>query len=153
MAEHPLVRDDLYLIQDFILTKAALFLARDAAASEFRFELDTVRVLSAHKWWDRNAFLLDYTLARYIAALEAVPPSDGDASEADGFVRDFTDAVRIEQFEGARTKWMSSRPDGEPATQLLPSTLALFERLLRLKKNRAIGTAADFLPGPYTPSA
>lgn len=64
---HPLERDDVPLIEDFLLTKVTLLMTQNAPIAEWLFEIEAMAVLSGERW-ERIHFLLGYTVARLIAA-------------------------------------------------------------------------------------
>ena len=151
--QHPLTRADTVLVQDYMLTKVTLLLAQNAPAHEWHFEIEAMRATSTDTLKDRNDFLLDYTLSRYIAAFErdittapAAPPS-GAAGYLGSFARAFTDAVRAENFRAAASIWTASRNTDDvgvgPHSDL---TLALLNALLTVASSPVPATTTQHIP-------
>ncbi|SDZ56353.1 DUF952 domain-containing protein [Herbiconiux ginsengi] len=131
----PLDSDDIEVVQDFMVTKTMLLVAREADVVEWRFEYEAARAASEQRW-DRNHFLLDYTLARLLVAIgvEAVLVST--------FPKDFLDEVRAERFAEARTLWLSLQSQVNTTVTLLAALTAERGRAEQLRR-------IDSIPRPY----
>ena len=66
--KHPLQQEDYHLIQDYLITKAVMCLATNASLAEWEHEIAGIQEATGEQWLRRNALLLDYTLARILAA-------------------------------------------------------------------------------------
>jgi len=148
---HPLLRDDLRLIQDFMLTKITLLLAQNASGDEWAFEIRTMQELSGVPWDAHNGLLFDYTLARFIAAGSSQgEPVDESAQPANSplgsLVTNFIDSVNDEDNVQAHRVWDLVTPE-DRAT----ATFALVARLQnKLKDGNSHGDLAARFPAPIT---
>jgi hypothetical protein len=157
MFVHPLARADEHLIQDFMLTKVAILLARRADSAEWQFELDAMDEQSEGGASDEHAFLFVYTAARYYvavtradaAALFSVDTADA-ASPA--FFGAFTAAVAANDTVSARALW-SAAPFSAEHTVATPAihriAFTFLDRLAVSEPDFVASTVADFLPDPY----
>lgn len=129
--KHPLVRGDDALVQDIVLTKVTLLLAQNSSGEEREFEIAAMRDLSKQMWEQRNAFLFDFTLARFAIALLTII----DRQEP---YAPFVNAVR---------NGTPARPRGESLNRTASGPLL---DLLRANSSAATGRGQlDSLPGPY----
>lgn len=130
----PLDSDDIEVVQDFMVTKAMLLVAREADVVEWRFEYEAARAASEQRW-DRNHFLLDYTLARLLVAIgvEAVLVST--------FPKNFLDEARAERFAEARTLWLSLQSQVNTTVTLLAALTAERGRAEQLRRIDSIPRA------------
>lgn len=129
---------DGFALQDYLLTKTVLLLNRDAHPSEWAFECRTLRAASG-RYWNRNAFLLDFTLGRHLAVRDDDPVA--------GFVRYFTGSIRSGAGSSARTIWAAERyradADPDATTTALLTPLVSHGRWIRRTDY------LHLLPGPY----
>lgn len=150
-APHPLATDDTHLIQDYLVTKLTFFLAAGADDGEWQHELDEQQSISGEQWERQNAFLLDYTVARFLAASDR-PDADDTLLRPDGrFVREFVRAVDLQDHVNAEALWnemnetaasIETGADAPSAIHLLPE---LRTQAGRLDLSRAVGN----LPPEY----
>ena len=151
---HPLTRGDDALTQDFMLTKVTLLLARGASAREWDFEIEAMRATATDQSRDRIAFLLDYTLARYIAAFDqSVPSAPPPAVTAplSSFARAFTDAVCAENFRVSENIWSASRDIDDPATvPRCDLTRTLLDALRSLASSPVRAQTSTHIPAAYS---
>lgn len=153
---HPLTRGDDALTQDFILTKVTLLLAHGASAREWDFEIEAMRATTTDQARNRIAFLLDYTLARYIAAFDQNAHTAPDATvpaaaRLSSLAREFTDAVHAENFRASGNIWSASQDIDDPAT--VPTrnfTLTLLDALRSLASSPVRGQTWPHIPAAYS---
>ncbi|TFB63069.1 hypothetical protein E3N86_05465 [Cryobacterium sp. Hz7] len=159
MFVHPLARTDQHLIQDFMLTKIALLLARHAERSEWIFEMRAMDEKAREGSSGGPAFLFVYTVARYyIAVTRTQPEAPADTGRLgkprSTFVDDFTDAVAANDPQRALSLWVTSPFSvktgvAAPATQEL--AFGFIDRLTDSEPAVTANNVADFLPDPFVP--
>ena len=156
---HPLTRGEDALTQDFILTKVTLLLADGASAREWDFEIEAMRATTTDEARNRIAFLLDHTLARYIAAFgqnahaapDAAAAAPAAAAHLTSLAREFTDAVHAEDFRASGNIWSAIRDIGAPAT--VPTcdlTLTLLDALRSRASSPVRGQTWSPIPAAYS---
>jgi hypothetical protein len=159
---HPLARDDEHLIQDFMLTKVALLLSRNARPEEWAFEMVLMDSSARDAKRGDHPFLFLYTVVRYCLAItHADAAARGGAHEisvasslgATPFLADFAAAVFFDDSRCAFSLWAAS----PLATGTNVSSVAiqrvvfdLLGRVARLTELPHATSAADFLPDPYS---
>lgn len=154
---HPLARTDQHLIQDFMLTKITLLLARHAEHAEWEFELTAMDDKSREGSSQGHAFLFIYTVARYYVAVTRAH-ADSNTSETgpdrdeSTFFGDFIDAVASNNPKRALTRWFSTEIGAEtdiaaPAIRQL--ACEFLDRLTISAPDFIASDVADFLPDPY----
>lgn len=151
MLTHPLADDDYHLVQDYLATKITFLLAKNSDHDEWEHEIRTQELTVGHEWGQRNAFLFDFTLARFLRALtmaspEATPTTPG-VGQNDRFVGDFCDVVTHHPL-AAEAMWRDHNGDsrGAETGARLPSTMALLMRLLRVAPASDLRAAVQHLP-------
>ncbi len=154
---HPLARTDQHLIQDFMLTKITLLLARHAEHAEWEFELTAMDDKSRERSSQGHAFLFIYTVARYYVAVtrahaEFNTSETGPDRDESTFLGDFIDAVASNDPTRALTRWFSTDFSAEtdiaaPAIRQL--AFDLLDRLTVPAPDFIASDVADFLPDPY----
>lgn len=160
MFVHPLARSDQHLIQDFMLTKIVLLLAREADEAEWVFEMKAMDDKASGSDSRDNVFLFIYTVTRYYIGVLRAQAEGSDAAERmpalTPFLSTFTHAVATHASQHALELWTLS-PFGLEATVAAPTIQRLtFEFLRPLNipaADPAASNAADFLPYPYRPDA
>lgn len=158
MFVHPLARSDQHLIQDFMLTKIVLLLARKADEAEWVFEMKAMDDRASGSDTRGNPFLFIYTVTRYyIGVSRAHAEMSGTAemvSALTPFLANFRDAVAADASQHALAVWTMS-PFGLEADVAAPTIQRLaFEFLRQLSIPAAdlvASSVADFLPWPYRP--
>ncbi|TFC30280.1 hypothetical protein E3O53_10175 [Cryobacterium sp. TMT2-18-3] len=159
MFVHPLARTDQHLIQDFMLTKIALLLARHAEREEWVFEMRAMDEKAREGSSGGPAFLFVYTVARYYIAVtctqsEAPVDTGSFGKPRPTFVDDFTGAVAANDSQRALSLWMTSPFSLETsvaasATQQL--AFGFIDRLTVPETELIASNVADFLPDPFIP--
>lgn len=151
MLTHPLADENYHLVQDYLATKITFLLAKNSGLDEWEHEIRTHELTAGHEWGCRNAFLFDFTLARFLGALSTASPQATAATpgigQNDRFVIDFCDVVTHRPL-AAEAVW-SNHNGASPATEngaRLPSTMALLMRLLRVAPNSDLRNAVQHLP-------
>ncbi|TIH29489.1 hypothetical protein [Subtercola vilae] len=150
---HPLVRRDQHLIQDFLLTKITLLLARQATASEWAFEVNSVREISGQYWADSNQLLLDYTLARVLFALHASEKVEGtdifDDEPREESVHLFISAVGADDLSTAVMVWAAVEPAASQTNEMARDdfTTDLINAVGTLGRHRSLQGLSEHLPG------
>ena len=151
MLTHPLADDDYHLVQDYLATKMTFLLAKNSGSDEWEHEIRTQELTVGHEWGQRNAFLFDFTLARFLGALTItspeVTPTTPGVGQNDCFVGDFCDVVSRHPLS-AEAMWRDHNgdsPGGETGMRL-PSTMALLMRLLRVAPRSNLRAAVQHLP-------
>ncbi len=157
MFVHPLARTDQHLIQDFMLTKITLLLARHAEHAEWEFELRAMDGKSREGSSQGHAFLFIYTVARYYVAVtrayaESNTSEAGSDRDESTFFGDFIDAVASNDPKRALTRWFSTEISAEtdiaaPAIRQL--AFEFLDRLTMPASDFIASDVADFLPDPY----
>lgn len=144
---HPLESEDYSIVQDHLVTRIALLATTGSEHDEWDRELLAIRHDSADAWGHHVAFLLDFTLARFVALAlrESVDLVSDEWSTA------FVTAVSDQDYLIADEVWASAnraaavRDDG-----LLETTRAL-RRLI--PTGRLVPTGLDDeLPPEYYPA-
>lgn len=154
MLTHPLADDDYHLVQDYLATKITFLLAKNSGSDEWEHEIRTQELTVGHEWGQRNAFLFDFTLARFICALTItspeVTPTTPGVGQNDRFVGDFCDVVTHHTLS-AEAMWRDHNGDsrGVEAGTCLPSTMALLMRLLRVAPRSNLRAAVQHLPAEH----
>ena len=154
---HPLARTDQHLIQDFMLTKITLLLARHAEHAEWEFELTAMDDKSREGSSQGHAFLFIYTIARYYVAVTRAHAESNDSEtgpdrDDSTFFGDFIDAVASNDPKRALTRWFSTDFSAETNVAAPAIRHLAFEFLDRLTvpaPDFIASDAADFLPDPY----
>ena len=156
---HPLARTDQHLIQDFMLTKITLLLARHAEHAEWEFELTAMDDKSREGSSQGHAFLFIYTVARYYVAVtrahaESSTSETSPDRDESPFSGDFIDAVASNDPKRAMTRWSSTDISAEtdiaaPAIRQL--AFEFLDRLTMPASDFIASDVADFLPDPYEP--
>lgn len=162
MFVHPLARADEHLIQDFMLTKIALLLARGADSAEWLFELEAMDEHSEGGASDEHAFLFVYTAARYFVAVTradstAFSPLDATVGASPAYFGEFTAAVAANDTVQARALWVAepfgANETGAEHTLSTPVirriAFTFLDRLAVSEPDFVASTVADFLPDPY----
>lgn len=157
MFVHPLARTDQHLIQDFMLTKITLLLARHAEHSEWEFELTAMDEKTREGSSQGHAFLFIYTVARYYVAVtrahaESNTSETGPDRDDSTFFGDFIDAVASNDPKRALARWFSTEISAEtdiaaPAIRQL--AFEFLDRLTMPASDFIASDVADFLPDPY----
>jgi len=157
MFVHPLARADEHLIQDFMLTKIALMLARRADSDEWLFELEVMDEQSQGGASDEHAFLFVYTAARYFVAVTradatAFIPLDVSDAASPSYFGEFTAAVAANDAARARALWVAE-PFGTEhalaATVVRRIAFTFLDRLAVSEPDFVASSVAEFLPDPY----
>lgn len=155
---HPLARNDRYLIQEFMLTKIILLVARDADESEWAFELELMDTNLGDARGREHIFLFAYTVARYCLAVAHAQPIEVDHNSTttgagSPFVNEFLVAVDAGAFIRALSLWETSGFSSETDVSA-PVIRRLTFELLRVPaaiSSQGFATSfADFLPAPYS---
>ncbi|MEX1080012.1 MAG: hypothetical protein WED09_12995 [Homoserinimonas sp.] len=158
MFVHPLARDDQHLIQDFMLTKIALLLARHAADNEWLFEMQAMDNQSKEGHGRGHPFLFIYTLARYYVAAGRLHSDAAGGTEfepvqsADSFYSDFADAVASNDCQKALDLWEASplATHSEIAEPPIREMAAAYLRQVIVPETELIAArTADYLPDPF----
>lgn len=157
MFVHPLARTDQHLIQDFMLTKITLLLARHAEHAEWEFELKAMDDKSREGSSQGRSFLFIYTVVRYYVAVtrahaESNSSETGPARDESTFFGDFIDAVASNDPKRALTRWFSTDFSAETNVAAPAIRHLAFEFLDRLTvpaPGFIASDVADFLPDPY----
>ena len=153
--KHPLQQEDYHLIQDYMLTKAVMCLATNANLVEWEHEIAGMQEASGEQWLRRNAMLLDYTLARILAAYgrNAHLAEADRAGPTEAFVRSFVAAVAAQDHASAEGLWVAAN---ENTTQLIgkrmPSTTPLLIRVRQTAQHREAELDLDGVPDEYFPA-
>jgi hypothetical protein len=160
MFVHPLARSDQHLIQDFMLTKIVLLLAREADEAEWIFEMKSMDEKASGSETRENVFLFVYTVTRHhIAALRA-NAERSDAAERVStvapFLANFRDAVAANAPQHAHALWTPSA-FGLESHVASPAIQRLAFEFLRLPSvpgaDVVASSVADFLPDAYRSGA
>lgn len=152
---HPLAREDEHLIQDFMLTKIALLVARHADDQEWLFELQAMDDQSESR--GGSAFLFVYTVARYYVAGSRLNVGLGEdefepVNDSDAFYGEFAQAVASNDCEKALRLWRSSPHSSQVALAAPPIrriTAVYLEAVAGPDTEAIASKVADHLPAPY----
>ena len=151
---HPLQQEDYHLIQDYMITKAVMCLATNASLAEWEHEIAGIQEASGEQWLRCNAMLLDYTLARILAAYgrNAHLAEADPAGSTEAFVRSFVAAVAAQDHARAEELWVAAN---ENTTQLtgtrMPSTTPLLIRVRQTAQHLDTQLDLDAIPDEYFP--
>lgn len=130
-APHPLATEDTHLVQDYLVTKLTFLLAASAEDGEWQYALEEQQELSGEQWERQNAFLLDYTVARFLAS--TVRPDTDDTLLGPGrrFVHEFVNAVDRQDYIAAENMWNTINEEATAAQTgtRVPSTIHLLLEL------------------------
>lgn len=125
-------RRDLHPTQELLLVTVIGALNAGHEASARDLDLDRLRAGSGARWSNVDALLLDYTMARLIAACPGgIPPFDASVRGADEiFIRAFTAAVVANDVALATYLWadINFGWKEQPGVHL-PSMIVLLARL------------------------
>ena len=152
--KHPLQQEDYHLIQDYLITKAVMCLATNASLVEWEHEIAGIQEASGEQWLRRNAMLLDYTLARILAAYgrNAHLAEADPAGPTEAFVRSFVEAVGAQDHTSAEELWVAAN---ENTTQLtgtrMPPTTPLLMRVRQTAQHLDTHLDLDAIPDEYFP--
>ncbi len=168
MLIHPLADADPHLVQDYMATKITFLLAKRSGLDEWEHEIETQENAVGHDWGRRNAFLFDFTLARFLSALKSAiadsastkpavtDPDDRvcNARRTDRFISEFCDVVSHHPL-AAEAVWSSyNRETGDPRPgERLHSTTTLVERIVQVAPSSELITAVQHLPTEFRPEA
>lgn len=149
MSDHPYRTDDIHTIQDYLVTKIQLLLASGADDTQWTHQYEAQRTVDPTAWVRQNAFLWDFTLARFIAAahikkydvLQAATPGEQ-------FLEEFVQAVSSANHASALGLWdgMNEFAGGE---SLLPTSKPLTRRVRELNPISDLAEVARNLPPEY----
>jgi hypothetical protein len=136
MILHPLQSEDIHAIQDYLVTKITLLLSVTADDAQWQNQYDAQEAIDPHLWASRNAFLWDYTLARFIAAVHIKRYQVLEhASPEEQFLEEFVQAVAVgdhrsagglwdgmNEFSGAASTVGTNRPLTRRLREIAPTT-------------------------------
>ena len=148
---HPLERDDVPLIEDFLLTKATLLMTQKAPIAEWLFEIEAMAVLSGERW-ERNHFLLGHTVARLIAAqksqgIHSAPEREPTTAILTAFLDEFTHSVGQDDVAAAHRIWAQTvATHADSRTPIL--LISLVSRVQTRPAGQSWGAIAGHLPAP-----
>ncbi|MEX1078112.1 MAG: hypothetical protein WED09_03270 [Homoserinimonas sp.] len=162
MNSHPLAQDDYDTVQAYMATRVAALLGASAHSRDWEIEVAAEQDQSAGQWERRNGFLFDYTLGRFLQAVnearalrhnhqDSCPPIVTDGEQ---FAHDFTAAIIRQDAPAAESRWQEFNglpywPDRAPIA--LPSTLALIRRLQSAAPSVRLADVTPRLPEPFDP--
>lgn len=152
--KHPLQQEDYHLIQDYMITKAVMCLATNASLAEWEHEIAGVQEASGEQWLRRNAMLLDYTLARILAAYgrNAHLAEADPAGPTEAFVRSFVAAVAAQDHVRAEELWVAANENTTQVTGTrMPSTTPLLIRVRQAAQHLETHLDLDAVPDEYFP--
>jgi hypothetical protein len=149
-ALHPLATEDTHLIQDYLVTKLTFLLASGAHDDEWQHELDGQQTISGVQWERQNAFLFDYTVARFLATSSRPDPDDALLSPGRRFVQDFVHAVDIQDHVTAEALWHElNEPVTTTAGPRVPSTIQLILELRARARRLDLSRTVTQLPPEF----
>ncbi|TFD90808.1 hypothetical protein E3T61_09855 [Cryobacterium lactosi] len=139
------------MIEDFLLTKATLLITQKAPISEWLFEIEAMAVLSGERW-ERNHFLLGYTVARLVTAqksqgIHSAPEREPTTALLTAFVDDFTHSVGQDDVAAAHRIWAQTAADHADANSATP-LISLVSRVQTRPVGQSWGAIAQHLPAP-----
>ena len=152
--KHPLQQEDYHLIQDYLITKAVMCLATHASLAEWEHEIAGIQEASGEQWLRRNAMLLDYTLARILAAYgrNAHLAEADPAGPTEAFVRSFVAAVAAQDHTSAEELWVAANKNTTQLTGTrMPSTTPLLIRVRQTAQHLDTHLDLDAIPDEYFP--
>lgn len=151
MSDHLLKSDDIHTIQDYFVTKIHFLLATHAEPAEWEQQYRAQREIDLVAWVRQNAFLWDYTLARYIAAVHIRPYTVLEhATPAEQFMEEFVHAVSLADGTGALGVWDGINEFAEAdAHDTLPSSEPLMHRIRALNPDCDLAEVTRNLPEEY----
>lgn len=149
MSEHPFRTDDVHTIQDYLVTKVQLLLAAEADEHVWAHQYDAQRTIDPTSWVRQNAFLWDYTLARFIAAAHVRRYSIFElASPGAQLLEEFVQAVHYGEHASALSLWDGMNEFVSEGT-ILPTTAPLTRRIRELNPISDLADVAANLPPEY----
>lgn len=152
----PMLDDDELTVQQHLVERVSFLLNVNADLELWRLEASTLRSASGDQWQRSNAFLLDFTLARFLVAIRSggdgiAAASSGAPGAAEQSVRRFLGAVDQQRGIDAQDIWYEANAGNMAPREsdISPTTLALVWRLVRGAAAAERIPTTEALPEPF----
>lgn len=153
MDNQVLKTDDYELVQNFLVSQITAQLHAGADRQSWIRLIKELRPIDREQWARQTGFLFDFTLGRFLCAIqETVPETLNFIHAGSEFLGDFLTAVATQNYAAAEGLWNTKNAahisyDGS----LLPSTAELAEQASAISEILTVQQLLPHLPPEFFP--